>query len=65
MCGSCERPLHEECTSPLLPPLNTYCIFCEECQREPYLQGAIIQVRHVMCVALKSSLLPLRENSGP
>ena len=43
-CGSCEALLHEECTTRLPEPLGSYCLFCPDCQREPWHQGAIILV---------------------
>ncbi|DBA75433.1 TPA: PHD and RING finger domain-containing protein 1 [Trebouxia sp. C0004] len=41
-CGSCEALLHEDCTTRLPEPLDSYCLFCLDCQREPWHQGAII-----------------------
>ncbi len=43
-CGSCEALLHEDCTTKLPEPLGSYCLFCPDCQREPWHQGAIILV---------------------
>ena len=43
-CGSCDRPLHEECTVSLTLPLSAYCFWCKDCQEQPYLRGALLEV---------------------